>query len=70
MQKNNYPPPPVQLVQFIQNQIPDPQAELRAYLNVSDAPLSQFASACAESHCAGNAAESSTELTEAKCKQK
>lgn len=52
------------------NQIPDPHAELRAYLNVSDVPLSQFASTCVESHCAGNAAESSTELTEAKCKRK
>lgn len=48
------------------NQSADPKAELRAYLNVSDAPLSQFASTCAGSHCAGNAAESSTELTEAK----
>lgn len=50
------------------NQIPTLQAALMAYLNVSDTPLSQFAPVCAESHCAGNAAESSTELTEAKCK--
>lgn len=41
-----------------------------AHLNVREALLSQFAPGCAESHCAGKAAESSTELTEAKMQAK
>lgn len=50
------------------NQIPTLQAAMMAYLNVSDTPLSQFAPVCAESRCAGNAAESSTELTASESK--
>lgn len=42
-------------------------AETAAHLNVSsDVLLSQFPTGAADSHCAGNAAESSTELTETK----
>lgn len=52
------------------NLIPNLPVALMAHLNVREALLSQFAPGCAESHCAGKAAESSTELTEAKCKRK
>lgn len=49
---------------------PNLRAALMAHLGVREALLSQFAPGCAESHCAGKAAESSTELTEAKRKAK
>lgn len=52
------------------NWIPNLRAALTAHLNVREALLSQFAPGCAESHCAGKAAESSTELTEAKMQAK
>lgn len=47
------------------NLIPNLRTALMAHLNIRDALFSQFAPGCA-----GKAAESSTELTEAKCKRK
>lgn len=46
-------------------------SETVAHLNVSsDLLVSQFPTGAADSHCSGNAAESSTELTETKLKVK
>lgn len=49
---------------------PNLGAAMMAHLNVRGALLSQLPPGWAESHRAGKAAESSTELTEATCKRK